>query len=255
MSAGFQPRFGYSANEYATFRPDYPVELFERILAVVPPHRRERAIDLGAGTGHSTRPLLPHFTEVIVAEPDALMAEKLRSIDARVDVRIVSAEDLVQEPDTCDLVTIAAALYWMDTPRVIANVGRWLRRGGILAMWAGGLPRSPEAVTAITLQEFADRWSRFRDPRLDLAATSQHARSAVSIFSILEDCVVPNVVWITPREFAGFWRSTSYGSAYARELAVPEAYWRDLEVRYSYAWPKGKIPVDFGPWLLLARKD
>jgi hypothetical protein len=77
----------------------------------------------------------------------------------------------------------------------------------------------------------------------------------VTAFTILEERIVPNIVWLTPHDFAGFWRSTSYGSAYARELAVPDAYWRDLEARYSHAWPKGKIPVDFGPWLLLARKD
>lgn len=247
--------FGRVADEYVAYRPDYPLELFERILSVIPPQRRQRAMDLGAGTGNSIRPLVPHFAEIIAVEPDSLMAEKLRTIDPKVILRIVAAEECEQEPASIDLLTIAAALYWMDVRRVMANVSGWLRPGGILAIWAGGYPRTPEPVNAITFQEFSEHWNRFRDPRVDHAESSQHARRAASVFAILDDRTVPSIVWLTPREFVGFWRSTSCGSAYARELAVPEAYWRDLEARYYHSWPKGKIPVDFSPWLLLARKD
>lgn len=255
MSVGFQFRFGHAVDAYVAYRPEYPPELFERILAVVRPERRQCAMDLGAGTGNSIRPLLAHFAEVIAVEPDPLMAEKLRASEPRSIVRIVTAEDCVQEPATVDLITVAAALYWMDVPRVMASVIRWLRPGGILAVWAGGFPRTPDPANAITRQEFSDRWNRFRDPRLDLAKSSQHARRAASAFTVFDDCTIPNIVWLTPQEFVGFWRSTSYGSGYARMLAVPEAYWRDLEARYHHSWPKGKIPVDFSPWLLLARKD
>jgi len=48
----------------------------------------------------------------------------------------------------------------------MANVHNWLRPVGILAVWAGGPLRTPESVSAITVQEFADRWNRFRDRRL-----------------------------------------------------------------------------------------
>jgi SAM-dependent methyltransferase len=249
-----QFHFGRVADEFVAYRPDYPSELFERILAVVPAERRQRAMDLGAGTGNSIRALLPHFAEVIAVEPDPLMAEKLRAIGPRAHVRVATAEEIIQEPASVDLVIVAAALYWMDVPRVMANISRWLRTGGILAIWAGGFPRTPHPANAITLEEFGERWNRFRDPRVDVAESSQHARHAASGFTILDDRTVTNIIWLTPREFAGFWRSTSYGSAYARMLAVPEAYWRDLESRYRHSWPKEKFPVDFSPWLLLARK-
>jgi len=255
VSAGFQSRFGHAADEYVAYRPEYPAELFERILAVLPSERRQRAMDLGAGTGNSLRPLLAHFAEVIAVEPDPLMAEKLRALGARAHVRVATAEDVVQEAASVDLVTVSAALYWMDAARVIANIYRWLRSGGILAVWAAGFPRTPDPANAITIQEFIERWNRFRDPRVDLAESSEHARRAASGFTILDDRRVMNIIWLTPREFVGFWRSTSYGSAYARMLAVPEAYWRDLEARYRNSWPKEKFPVDFSPWLLLARKD
>lgn len=65
----FQSRFGQAANAYNTFRPDYPPELFARILAAVDPARRNRAMDLGAGTGKATRDLVEHFREVIALSP------------------------------------------------------------------------------------------------------------------------------------------------------------------------------------------
>jgi trans-aconitate methyltransferase len=251
----FRSRFGQAADPYVAFRPEYPAEIFERILGAVGAERRERFMDLGAGTGKSTRALRAHFAETIAVEPDAAMAEKLSRDNPGAIVRVLTAEECEQETASVDLVAIAAALYWMDAPRVMANVLKWLRVGGVVALWAGGVPLAPEAAHAVTSQEFADRWNRFRDSRLDLAETPEHARRAASALAIVEEHVVSNLVWLTPHDFVGFWRSTSYGSAYARELAVPEAYWRGLETRYSHAWPKGKIPVDFRSWLLLARKD
>jgi trans-aconitate methyltransferase len=251
----FRSDFGRIADVYVAFRPAYPDELFERILAVVPPERRHRAMDLGAGTGKSIRPLLRHFDELIAVEPDQLMAERLRASDPRIILQIVSAEECEQEPASVDLVASGSALHWMDIPRLMANALKWLRTSGILAVWAGGIPPAPEPVDAITLQELVNHWNRFRDPRNHLAQSSDHVRRASAGFTILEERIIPNVIWLTPHEFVGFWRSTSSASAYARKLAFPEAYWRDLETRYSLAWPRAKIPVDFSPWLLLARKD
>ena len=45
------------------------------------------------------------------------------------------------------------------------------------------------------------------------------------------------------------------GGAYGRSLASPEAYWKDLESRFRAAWKEDKIPVDFKPYLLIARKE
>jgi 16S rRNA A1518/A1519 N6-dimethyltransferase RsmA/KsgA/DIM1 with predicted DNA glycosylase/AP lyase activity len=75
----FESRFGQAADAYQTFRPDYPAEIFRRILAWIPADRRNCAIDLGAGTGKASHELAQSFREVIAIEPDPLMVEKLRS--------------------------------------------------------------------------------------------------------------------------------------------------------------------------------
>jgi SAM-dependent methyltransferase len=251
----FPSSFGRLREPSAAVRPGYPEELFERILAAIPPARRHRALDLGAGTAPSIRPLLPYFGELIALEPDPVLAEELGPTHPRLVLRRVSAEEFEQQPDSIDLITVGASLYRMDIPRVLAKAARWLRPAGILAIWASGPPRTPDSAQAVTRQELADRWNRFRDPRLDLAESADHARRAAAGFTILEERIIPQIVWLTPHELVGFWRSTPYASAYARERALPHAYWRDLETRYSLAWPRTKIPVDFSPWLLLARGE
>jgi hypothetical protein len=57
----------------------------------------------------------------------------------------------------------------------------------------------------------------------------------------------------TTADYAGFWRSTSYGGAYPRTLADPEQYWRSLESRFAAAGTT--VRVDFSPTLILLRKS
>lgn len=252
----FEPRFGQAAEAYFAYRPEYPPQIFERILAALPPDRRQRAVDLGAGTGRSTRELLPHFAEVIAVEPDARMAEKLRESEPRAVVRITTAEDCEQEPSSVDLVNIATALHWMDVPRVIANASRWLRPGGILAVFGGEPPDTPEPVQAIVQSEFRDHWDQFRDARLRRKEFPGNIVRASTELTLIEDAIIPHILPATPHDFAGFWRSTSYGSAYGRSLGDSEpCYWSGLESRFRQAWREDKIPVQFGLYLFLLRKD
>ena len=250
----FQSRFGQAANAYNTFRPDYPPELFARILAAVDPARRNRAVDLGAGTGKATRDLVEHFREVIAVEPDPLMADKIRETAPRAIVRIEKAEDCQQEAGSVDLVNVATALHWMDVPAVITNVERWLCRGGIFAVYGGGLPETPQPIREIVRAELHDHWNAFRDERLRRKEFPQSIVRAATSLRMIEDTKVFYVLSASPRDFAGFWSSTSYGNAYAHTLPDPESYWRDLAERFRRAWPEEKFPVDFSPYLLMARK-
>jgi trans-aconitate methyltransferase len=254
MSTPFVPRFGQAASAYSVYRPEYSGEIFAHILAAVPPERRRTALDLGAGTGKATRALLEHFTEVIAVEPDSLMVEKLREYAPRAIVHAARAEDFGQQAESVDLVNIATALHWMDVPRVMENVTRWLRPAGILAVYGSEFPKTPDSIREIIREEFAQHWEQFRDARLRRKEFPQSIVRAAPGLEIFEDSMISHVVPMTPREFVGFCRSTSYGSAYGRSLADEEAYWRDLERRLRDAWPEEKFPVDSRFYLILARK-
>lgn len=254
MSPEFQSKFGHIAEEFERYRPDYPPELFEHILAAVHADRRERAIDLGAGTGKSTRALLPHFREVIAVEPDPGMAAKLKQEVPSITVHTTTAEDFSQPAATVDLVTVGNALHWMDLPRVFANVHSWLRSAGIFAVYDRPLPKTIPAIDAITLAEMRGSWKPFRDQRLKKDKTWEERVSAAPGLQVIENTKFSYIIPMTPSEFTGFWRSTSYGSAYARTLADPELYWRGLESHFAEASAAATVPVDLSPTLVITRK-
>ena len=256
----FQSRFGAAAEAYDTYRPEYSAEVFKFILASVSPDRRHLAMDLGAGTGRATRYLAGQFEKVIAVEPDAKMAERIRGFGPGAVVRITTAEDCVQQPDSVDLIVIANALHWMDGPLVIKNVTRWLRPAETFALIDPPFPHAPKPIQEIVRQEFRDHWESFRDPRLGKAGNRKERVWQKLILStpglaLLEERTLASINPLTPEEFVGFWKSTSYGSAYARSLDDLASYWQDLESRFRSAWPNEKIPVDFSPVVLLAKKE
>ena len=198
--------------------------------------------------------LLEHFAQVIAIEPDALMVEKLREFAPQAEIHAVKAEDFVQEAASVDLVNIATALHWMDVPRVMENVTHWLRPAGILAVYGSEFPKTPPPVHEIIREEFAKRWDQFRHERLRRKEFPQSIIRAAPGLQVFEESTLYHIVQMTPHEYAGFCRSTSYGSAYGRSLQDEEAYWRDLEARFRNAWREEKIPVNSKFYLFLARK-
>jgi SAM-dependent methyltransferase len=260
MPLQFEPRFGQAAEAYDTYRPEYPAAVFQFIFSHVSPEHRHLAMDLGAGTGRATRNLVDHFEKVIAVEPDPRMAKKIRGFGPRVEVRVTTAEECVQQPESVDLIVIANALHWMEAPLVMKNVTRWLRPSGPFVLIDPPFPRTPEPIRGIVRQESHEHWETFRDWRLGNAGNRkeriwQNLILSTSGLSLIEEKTIASVIPMTPAEFVGFWQSTSYGSAYARSLGDPASYWQALESRFRGAWPQEKIPVDFSPAVLLAKKE
>ncbi len=251
----FEPRFGKAATTYSAFRPEYPSKLYERILAAAPPERRDRAMDLGAGTGISTRPLCRWFREVIAVDPDAEMAKGLSGLADNIVVRTATAEECIQEPGTVDLVASGTAFHWMDGPHVLSNIDCWLREGGALAIFSYRFPGTPATVQAVIQEEFDRHWDQYRHDRL---RDEDHARRTVLAvserFQDMEEIQIPYVVQFSPRQLAGFFASTSYGAAYIRTLENSNTYLEELETRFRNATTDDMIPVDFPVGLIQARK-
>jgi len=240
-----ETRFGEAVAAYAAYRPEYPAELWEKILAGIPPEHRQRAVDLGAGTGLSAVPLAQWFREVIAVEPDAKMAAALARRSARLEIRETRAEECVFPPSSVDLVTSGHAFHWMDGPRVIELIAGWLRPQGIFAQYGGPFPHAPDAVKKIIRREFDEHWDQYRSARL---RGGEYARRAIldsPLLRVLHDEVIPTVRYFTPHDFVGYCSSTSYGAAYIRSLSDPAAYLANLEREFRAAHPGERIPIDF----------
>lgn len=130
-----------AASLYAAGRPDYskPVsEVMRRLLdlsGAVP-----QAVDVGSGTGISTRALAPFAEEVIGVEPSTAMLE-LAAPATNVTYRVGMAEDLPLEDESCDLIGVGSALHWVNQDRFLAEASRVARPNAWLVVhdhWFAG---------------------------------------------------------------------------------------------------------------------
>ena len=95
-------------------------------------------VDLGSGTGLSTRPWAPVAEEVVGVEPNAAMLRQAEAITPEANVRYVNASAYATGlTDGCaDLVTASQSLQWMRPERVFPEIARILRPGGVFCAYA-----------------------------------------------------------------------------------------------------------------------
>jgi SAM-dependent methyltransferase len=143
--------FGSAASAYERFRPGYPAELVDLVLAYAG-RPVGSALEIGAGTGKATREFASRGVSVTATEPDPAMLEELRRhVPATVTTVLAAFEDLPLDREY-DLVFAAASLHWTEP------VGRWervaamLAPGGVFASFGGQMhladPRVQEAARA-----------------------------------------------------------------------------------------------------------
>jgi len=137
--------FGVMAEAYERFRPEYPVELVDVVLAYAGGPVRT-ALEIGAGTGKATRLFARRGVTVTATEPDGAMLAELRK-HVPTDVRTVQAafED-VRPGERHGLVYAAAALHWTDPEGRWSRVAALLEPGGVFASFGGPVELADTAV-------------------------------------------------------------------------------------------------------------
>jgi SAM-dependent methyltransferase len=121
--------FARSAEAYERGRPGYPDEAIHHLLGLLPP--RPVVLDLAAGTGKLTRPLLEAGLSVIAVEPVAEMREALPDAARALDG---TAEAIPLEDAAVSAVTVGQAFHWFDGDAALAEIARVLTPGGHLAL-------------------------------------------------------------------------------------------------------------------------
>ncbi|NED10769.1 class I SAM-dependent methyltransferase [Streptomyces sp. SID9124] len=128
--------FDRAAAQYAAARPSYPDALFDAVEDIAGrPLRGARTLDVGAGTGISTRRLLDRGARVVAVEPGPGMAAQLRRDLPDVPLVRGDGNRLPFATASADLITYAQSWHWTDHARAGAEVRRVLRPGGTLALW------------------------------------------------------------------------------------------------------------------------
>ena len=123
--------YARSAAAYERGRPDYPAAAIDFLAARLRLGPGRVVVDLAAGTGKLTRPLLATGAEVVAVEPVAEMRAELPA-DAR--AMDGTAEEMPLSTGSADAVIVAQAFHWFDGDAALAEIHRVLRPGGSLAL-------------------------------------------------------------------------------------------------------------------------
>ena len=123
--------YARSAAAYERGRPGYPPAAVDFLAARLRLGPGRTVVDLAAGTGKLTRPLLATGAEVVAVEPVAEMRAALPAGARAVDG---TAEEMPLDTGSADAVAVAQAFHWFDGDAALAEIHRVLRPGGALAL-------------------------------------------------------------------------------------------------------------------------
>jgi SAM-dependent methyltransferase len=121
--------FARSADAYERGRPGYPEAAVAHVVAQLP--ARAEVLDLAAGTGKLTRPLLAAGFRVLAVEP---VAEMRAALPAQARALEGTAEAIPTDDGSVDAVTVGQAFHWFDGDAALKEIARVLRPGGVLAL-------------------------------------------------------------------------------------------------------------------------
>lgn len=120
---------------YGRARPPYPAALWRRLHELGLLASGGRVLELGAGTGQATGPLVEAGMRVTALEPGARLAHRLRSRYPDVDVLVQTAEKAELPAAAFDLVVAATSVHWLDLDVVLPALHRALVPGGSFLIW------------------------------------------------------------------------------------------------------------------------
>jgi len=131
--------FGAAAADYDKYRPRYPSQLVDDVVAMFP---GRGVLEVGAGTGIATATFAAHGLAMTCVEPDPEMAAMLSAKlagdpDLHVDVATFeewSAARPAGAPRFDGLIS-AQAWHWTDPNRRWADAGAAVRSGGVIALF------------------------------------------------------------------------------------------------------------------------
>lgn len=193
-------RSGYGrpgfAEEYDRYRPRPPVALLDLLPPLAGVDRPSLVVDLGCGTGLSTRFWAGRADQVVGVEPNNAMRAFAERVTNEPNVRYVksSAYETGLADACADLVTASQSLHWMRPERVFPEMARILRPGAVFcayeyvalqtpvwepeAAWQHVLARKRELRTKLALDAKINVWPVSRE-RLQESGVFRHTRELV----------------------------------------------------------------------------
>ena len=166
MVSAFRSDFGPTAEDYCDHRAGFPERLFHDLAARRVGLPNQSIVDLGTGTGAVAIPFA-HRGAVVTAldvSPQMLAAGRQRAAAEGLDIQFVEApaEATGLPGQAFHAVCAGQCWHWFDGQKALAEVGRVLVPGGMLAIchfdWLPHPGTVAEATEALILRHNPD-WS------------------------------------------------------------------------------------------------
>lgn len=128
-------RFSGFADLYDKYRPEPPAILGSILMRLAQTPFPQLVVDLGCGTGLSTRYWADKAQQVIGIEPTADMRHqaKAQTVAQNISYREGFSHQTGLPDDCVEIVTCSQALHWMEPQATFQEAARILRSGGVFA--------------------------------------------------------------------------------------------------------------------------
>ena len=246
-------RFNGLADLYDRYRPDYPDSAIDFIVTRCGLHAGSSVVDVGCGTGISTRQLAARGLTVVGIEPNAQMRAVAEAMPVSPGVPSPTYRDGRAEftglPDAfADLVLAAQAFHWFRYAEALPEFRRMLKPDGwVVLMWNEQNRNDPfTGAYNEALKQFS--------PDPELAAriqcmTGEHLLAS-PLFVDGDRVEFPHVQAIDPEQLLGRAFSASYAPKAAEPHRRLEEALRELHARHQHA---GTVEMRYRTVLYLAR--
>ena len=150
--------------EYERFRPRYPESVFDDIMELANLVAGAEAVEVGAGTGIATEPLIDRVLVVTAIEPAVAMAAVAEAkVGDRAQILVERFEDYPLGRSV-ELIASFNASHWIEPEVAIEHIAQLIKLGGCLALvWTQVVSWGEDPFEQRLAQVFGAPWEKRLD--------------------------------------------------------------------------------------------
>lgn len=135
-------RYSGYTDIYNIYRPKPPEALIKTLKSLRKMDKLQLVLDLGSGTGLSTRLWAPYADKVIGIEPsiDMINEAEKNTIESNVEYVKSDGHKTIFNDQCADIITASSSIHWMEPDLIVKEVIRLLKNGGVFGFYGYRYP-------------------------------------------------------------------------------------------------------------------